>query len=67
MLDMSDSAWLAIKTKTETQKSEPTTETKSVELLQKDVDNLLVTVSFLWMKKQYNKFAAIQIPRQPSM
>ena len=33
----------AIKTKTETQKSEPT---KSVEPSQKDVDNLLVTVSF---------------------
>ena len=46
MSDMSDSAWLAIKTKTETQKSEPTTEAKSVEPLQKDVDNLLVTVSF---------------------
>ena len=45
MPDMSDSAWLAIKTKTETQKSEPTTEAKSVEPLQKDVDNLLVTVS----------------------
>ena len=43
---MSDSAWLAIKTKTETQKSEPTTEAKSVELLQNDVDKLLVTVSF---------------------
>ena len=28
------------------QKSEPTTEAKSVEPLQKDVDNLLVTVSF---------------------
>ena len=47
MPDMSDSAWRAIKTKTETQNSEPTTEAKSVEPLQKDVDNLLVTVSFL--------------------
>ena len=46
MPDMSDSAWLAIKTKTERQKSEPTTEAKSVEPLQKDIDNLLVTVSF---------------------
>ena len=46
MPDMSDSAWLATKTKTETQKSEPTTEAKSVEPLQKDVDNLLATVSF---------------------
>ena len=45
MPDMSDSAWLAIKTKTETQKSEPTTGGKSVEHLQKDVDSLLVTVS----------------------
>ena len=43
---MSNSAWLAIKTKTETQKSEPTTEAKSVEPLQKDVDKLLITVSF---------------------
>ena len=33
MLDLSDSAWLAIKTQTETQKSEPTTEVKSVRLL----------------------------------
>ena len=32
--------------KTETQKSEPTTEAKSVELLQKDIYNFLVTVSF---------------------
>ena len=40
------SASLAIKTKTETQRSESTTEAKSVEPLQKGVDNLLVTVSF---------------------
>ena len=46
MPDMSDSAWLVIKTKTETQKSGPTTEAKSVEPLQKDVDNLLVDISF---------------------
>ena len=46
MPDMSDSAWLAIKTKAETQKSEPTTEVKSVEPSQKDFDNVLVTVSF---------------------
>ena len=46
MPDMWDTAWLAIKTKTETHKSEPTTEAKSVEPLQKVVDNLLVTVSF---------------------
>ena len=45
MPDMLDSAWLAVKTKTETQKSEPTTEAKSVEPLQKDVDNVLVAVS----------------------
>ena len=32
---MSDSAWLATKTKTETQKSEPTTEANSVENLHK--------------------------------
>ena len=42
----SDSAWLAIKTKTETQKSELTTDAKSVEPSQKDVDKLLATVSF---------------------
>ena len=46
MPDMSDSACLAIKTKTETQKSEPTTDAKSVEPSQKDVDTLLVTVRF---------------------
>ena len=46
MPDMSDSAWLEIKTKTETQKGETTTEAQSVEPLQKDVDTLLVTVSF---------------------
>ena len=46
MLDMSDSAWLAIKIKAETQKGETTTEAESLELLQKDVDNLLVTVSY---------------------
>ena len=40
------SAWLAIKTKSETQKNEPTIEAKSVEPLQKDVGILLVTVSF---------------------
>ena len=44
--DISDSAWLAIKLKAETQKGETTTEAQSVEPLQKDVDNLLVAVSF---------------------
>ena len=44
MSDMLDSAWLAIKTKT--QKSEPVLLASSVELLQKDVSNLLVTGSF---------------------
>ena len=43
---MPDSAWLAIKTLTQTQKSEPTTEAKSVEHLQKDVESVLITVSF---------------------
>ena len=61
--DMSDSAWLAIKTKTDTQKSEPTTETTSVEPLQKDVDNLLVIVSFSLDEET----KAIPIQRQPSM
>ena len=43
---MSDSAWLAIKIKAETPTSETPTEAQSVEPLQKDVDNLLVTISF---------------------
>ena len=46
MPDMSDSSWLVIITKTKTQKDEPTTDAKSVEPSEKDVDNLLVTVSF---------------------
>ena len=46
MPDMSDSAWLAIKIHAGTSKSETLTEARSVEPLQKDVDNLLVTVSF---------------------
>ena len=46
MLDMSDSAWLVIKTRTVTQKGMATTEVQSVELLQKDIENVLVTVSF---------------------
>ena len=59
MPDMSDSAWLAIKITAETQKGEKP--------LQKDVDNLLVTVIFRWVKKQYNRSAAIPTQRQPSM
>ena len=43
---MLDSAWLAMKTTAETSKNETLTESQSVEPLQKDVDNLLVTVSF---------------------
>ena len=43
---MSDSAWLAVKIKAETPKGETSTEAQSVEPLQKDVDNLLVAVSF---------------------
>ena len=46
MPDMSDSTCNAIKSKIERQKSEPTTDAMSVEALQKDVDNVLVTVSF---------------------
>ena len=46
MPDMSDSAWLAIENKTETQKSESTTDAKPAEHLQKDVANWLVTVAF---------------------
>ena len=43
---MLESAWLAIDTPAGTSKSETLTEAQSVEPLQKDVDNLLVTVSF---------------------
>ena len=46
MPGMSDSAWLAIKIKAKTPKSETSTEAQSVKPLQKDVDSLLVTVSF---------------------
>ena len=46
MPDMLDSASLAIKIPAETSKNETLTESQSVELLQRDVDNLLVTVSF---------------------
>ena len=44
--DMSDTAWLAIKIKTVTQRRKTTTEAQSVQPLQEDVDNLLLTVSF---------------------
>ena len=65
---MSDSAWLAVKTKTETQKSEPTTEAKSVEPLQKDVDNFLVTVSFSLDEGTMQQICSNPDPeRQPSM
>ena len=46
MPDMLDSAWLATKSLAGTPKCETSTEARSVEPLQKDVDNLLVTVSF---------------------
>ena len=46
MPDTSDNTWLAIKTKTETQKSGLTTDAKSVEPSQKDVDKLLAAASF---------------------
>ena len=45
MSDMLDSAWLAIKILAGTPKGETSTEAQSFEPLQKDVDNLLVTVS----------------------
>ena len=59
---------LAIKTKTETQKSEPTIDAKSVEPSRKDVDNLLVTVSF-FLRTRNNSTNVQQSPtqRQPSM
>ena len=40
------SAWHAIKITAETSRNETLTESESVELLQRDVDSLLVTVSF---------------------
>ena len=45
MPDMLDSAWLAIKILAGTPKGETSTEAQSVEPLQKDVHNMLVTVS----------------------
>ena len=65
MPDTSDSAWLAITTKTETQKSEPTTQGKSAKLSQKGVDNLLVSLSL--DEETNNNFAAIPIQRRPAM
>ena len=67
MPDMSNSAWLAVKTKTETQKSEPTTEAKSVEPLQQDLDNLLVTVSFSLDEETIQQICSNPDPEQPSM
>ena len=63
MPDMLDSAWLEIKIQDGTPEGETSTEAQSVEPLQKDVDNLLVTVSFPLdeEKKPYNKSAAIRI------
>ena len=46
MPDMLDSAWFAIKIPAETTKNGTLTESQCVEPLQKDVDNLLVTVCF---------------------
>ena len=46
MPGMSDSAWLPIIVKAGTPTSETLTEAQSAQPLQKDVDNLLVTVSF---------------------
>ena len=46
MPDILDSAWLAIKIPAGKSKNETLTESQSVEPLQRDVDNLLVTVSF---------------------
>ena len=45
MPDMSDSAWLATNTKTDTRNCESTVDASSVEPSQKDVDNLLITIS----------------------
>ena len=63
MPDMSDSAWLAIKIKAETTKSESTTEAQSVEPLQKDVDNLLVTVSFSFDEETIQQISSNPDPK----
>ena len=65
--DMLDSAWLEIKTPAETSKNETLTESQSVEPLQKDVGNLLVTISFSLDEETNNKTATIPIQKQPSM
>ena len=62
-----DSDWLAIKIGAGTPKGETSTEAQSVEPLQKDVHNLLVTVTFSLDEKPFNKSAAIPIQKQPSM
>ena len=67
MPDISDSAWLATKIKAETPKSETSTEAQSVEPLQKDVGNLLVTVSCSMDEETIHKSAAMPIQRHPSM
>ena len=68
MPDMSDSASLAIETNTKIRKSESTMDENDVEPSQKDVDNLLVKISFSSNEETtHNTFAAILMQRQPSM
>ena len=68
MPDVSDSAWLAIKTKTKTLKSEPKTDAKSVSAFAERCRQFCWSQSnFSWMEKQYNKFAAIPSRRKLSM
>ena len=67
MSDMLDSAWLAIVILAGTPKGETSTEAQSVEPLQKDVDNLLVTVSFLLDEETIQQICRNPIQRQPSM
>ena len=67
MPDMLDNAWLAIKIPAETTKNDTLTESQCVEPLLKAVDNLLVTVSFRWTKRRYNKSAAMPIQKQHPM
>ena len=67
MPDMLDSAWLAIKILAGTPKGETSTEAQSVEPLQKDVDNWLVTVSFPLDEETTQQICSNPDPEQTSM
>ena len=63
---MPDMLGLRSKSRLRDRKSEPTTESQSVEPLQRDVDNLLVTMSFS-LDNCCNNSAIIPIQKQPAM